>query len=160
MVDLRSLEVTYNGPPGQSCAGAFGRGCWEEGVRTAIGTFDPVTDDWTLDWQADQAFTGDTAGVTFHLEGHFTGQASIAPAGTGDGWLPAQYDVVGGTTQTSGPGGARAGGNGSHGGTGGTGGTGASGSSGLGSSGGSSASAGVGAAAAAATRRSRGSMFP
>jgi hypothetical protein len=108
LVDLRSLEVTYSGVPGSSCASGFGRGCWEEGVRAAVGTFDPATQDWTLDWQASQAFTGQSATVTFHFEGHFDGQMKVAPPGTGAGWLPEQYVIVGASTQISGPGGPQA----------------------------------------------------
>jgi hypothetical protein len=77
-VDLRSLNVTYQGTPGTTCAQAYGVGCWLEGSRIATGTFDPTTGDFVLDWYSSQDFTGGSGEVDFHLVGHFNGSISTA----------------------------------------------------------------------------------
>ena len=73
VVDLRSLDVTYRGKAGSNCASAVAVGCWEEGSRAASGSYDQRTHAFGIEWFASQSFTGQSAGVTFHLEGHFVG---------------------------------------------------------------------------------------
>src|SRR6202042_3069221 len=80
-VDLRSLDVTYDGPPSTSCVQSSGVGCWQEGSRVATGTYDPSTGNVVLDWYSSQDFTGGSGEVDFHLTGHFTGTtAATDPA--------------------------------------------------------------------------------
>jgi hypothetical protein len=100
LVDLRPLYVTYRGRPGTSCVTAWGVGCWEEGSKAAIGSYDPASGRFTLDWLASQGFTGASAGVSFHLEGRFAGQVTAAPPDAGAGWLPDQYVLTGSSVQT------------------------------------------------------------
>jgi hypothetical protein len=69
-------------------------GCWESGSRAALGTYDPATSAFTLDWFTGQAFTGASAGVEFHLAGRFVGDVASAPAGTQLTGLPPQYVVT------------------------------------------------------------------
>jgi hypothetical protein len=99
LVDLRPLFVTYNGRPGATCLTGWGVGCWEEGSKAAMGTYDPVSHRFTLDWRASQAFTGASAGISFHLEGSFAGQITAAPADAGADWRPDQYVLTGSSTQ-------------------------------------------------------------
>ncbi|MBV9412364.1 MAG: hypothetical protein JO148_12260 [Acidimicrobiia bacterium] len=82
VVDLRALDVTYDGPPDSTCVSAAGNGCWLEGARQATGTYDPATGAFSLEWLSSQGFTGASAGVTFHLAGTFVGQAVATPPGT------------------------------------------------------------------------------
>jgi hypothetical protein len=77
-VDLRSLNLTYDGPPNSTCVQSSGLGCWLEGSRVATGTFDPSTGDVVLDWYSSQDFTGGSGEVDFHLAGHFSGTQSPA----------------------------------------------------------------------------------
>jgi hypothetical protein len=79
-VDLRSLNVSYDGTPNDTCAQAFGVGCWQEGSQVATGTLNPATGDFTLDWHSSQDFTGGSGEVDFHLVGHFTGTMGPATA--------------------------------------------------------------------------------
>jgi hypothetical protein len=87
-VDLRSLDVTFEGVPGSTCASAEGQGCWEEGTKAASGTFDPVTHQFTLNWLAGQGFTGQAVGIVFHLQGTLVGQAQDANFTPGDNSVP------------------------------------------------------------------------
>jgi hypothetical protein len=82
-VDLRSLDVTFEGPPGSTCASAEGLGCWEEGTKAATGTFNALSHQFTLDWLSSQGFTGQAVGVVFHLEGTLVGQALDADSSAG-----------------------------------------------------------------------------
>jgi len=82
-VDLRSLDVTFEGPPGSTCASAEGLGCWEEGTKAATGTFNALTHHFTLDWLSSQGFTGQAVGVVFHLEGTLVGQVLDADSSAG-----------------------------------------------------------------------------
>jgi hypothetical protein len=77
-VDLRSLDVTYDGPANTTCVQSAGLGCWQEGSRVATGTYDPSTGDVVLDWFSSQDFTGGSGEVDFHLSGHFSGSESVA----------------------------------------------------------------------------------
>jgi hypothetical protein len=103
LVDLRPLYVTYHGRPGTTCTSAWGVGCWEEGSKAAIGSYEPADGHFTLDWTASQGFTGLSASATFHLEGVFVGRAVSAPPGAGSDWLPDQYVLTGTATQSGGP---------------------------------------------------------
>jgi hypothetical protein len=77
-VDLRSLNLTYDGTPNDTCAQSFGVGCWLEGSRVATGTYNPSTGNFTLDWYSSQDFSGGSGEVDFNLSGHFTG--TVGPA--------------------------------------------------------------------------------
>jgi hypothetical protein len=70
-VDLRSLVVTYAGPPNSTCRQSSGLGCWELGSRSATGTYDAATRHFVLDWFAGQSFTPKGDSVEVHLEGTF-----------------------------------------------------------------------------------------
>jgi hypothetical protein len=82
-LDLRSLDVTFEGPPGSTCASAEGLGCWEEGTKAATGTFNALSHQFTLNWLSSQGFTGQAVGVVFHLEGTLVGQALNADSNAG-----------------------------------------------------------------------------
>jgi hypothetical protein len=70
-VDLRSLVVTYAGPPSSTCKSSFGLGCWELGSKSASGNYDATTRHFVIDWFAGQSFTPKGDSVEVHLEGSF-----------------------------------------------------------------------------------------
>jgi hypothetical protein len=99
-VDLRSLNVTYNGPPGTACPQSFGVGCWLEGSRIATGTYDPTSGNVTLDWYSSQDFTGGSGEVDFHLSGHFDGTASAADPSVLTQLASSSYVVTGSSIES------------------------------------------------------------
>ena len=77
LIDLRSLEISYGGPPGGTCAtAATTGGCWDLGSRSVTGTYDARTHRYTAQWFVGEAFTPAGDSLTVHLEGTF------APGGT------------------------------------------------------------------------------
>ncbi len=94
-VDLRSLDVTYDGPPSTSCVQSSGVGCWQEGSRVATGTYDPSTGNVVLDWYSSQDFTGGSGEVDFHLSGHFSGSEAAADPAVLSQLAPTGYVVTG-----------------------------------------------------------------
>jgi len=66
-VDLRSLNITYGGPPGSTCASAQGYGCWNLGSKAATGTYDAATHTYEIEWYLGESFTqlGDSMLVRF-----------------------------------------------------------------------------------------------
>jgi hypothetical protein len=70
IIDLRSLNITWNGTPNSTCATAQppGHGCTEVGSYTVTGTFDPATNQYSVNWSAGQSFN-DGGQVLFHLQG-------------------------------------------------------------------------------------------
>jgi hypothetical protein len=66
-VDLRSLNITYGGPPGATCVSSAGYGCWNLGSKDAEGSYDPATHQFVLQWFVGETFTpsGDSMVVRF-----------------------------------------------------------------------------------------------
>jgi hypothetical protein len=70
-LDLRSLNVTYGGSPGTTCATASGVGCWNLGSKGASGTYDASTRHFSVGWFVGETFTPAGDSLTVHLEGTF-----------------------------------------------------------------------------------------
>jgi hypothetical protein len=69
--DLRSITITYGGPAGTTCSTAVGVGCWNLGSRSAVGTYDPATKHFAVEWQLGETFTPAGDSLIVHLEGTF-----------------------------------------------------------------------------------------
>jgi hypothetical protein len=69
--DLRSITITYGGPAGTTCSTAFGVGCWNLGSRSAVGTYDPATKHFAVEWQLGETFAPAGDSLIVHLEGTF-----------------------------------------------------------------------------------------
>ncbi|MBV9412363.1 MAG: hypothetical protein JO148_12255 [Acidimicrobiia bacterium] len=71
-IDLRSLEISYGGPPGGTCAtAAVSGGCWDLGSRSVTGSYDARTHRFVAQWFVGEAFTPAGDSMTVHLEGTF-----------------------------------------------------------------------------------------
>jgi hypothetical protein len=70
-IDLRSLDVTYDGNPGTTCSTASGVGCWNLGSKSVTGTYQPATHHFSVGWFVGETFTPAGDSLTVHLEGTF-----------------------------------------------------------------------------------------
>jgi hypothetical protein len=74
-VDLRSLHFSYGGLPGSTCATSYGQGCWDLGSKSAAGTYDRSTRQFTLDWFVGEAFSEAGDSIEVHFAGTFVPRA-------------------------------------------------------------------------------------
>jgi hypothetical protein len=70
-VELQSLHFTYGGTAGGTCATSYGQGCWDLGSKSATGTYDAKTHQYTLDWFVGEAFSEAGDSIAVHLAGTF-----------------------------------------------------------------------------------------
>jgi hypothetical protein len=70
-VDLRSLNITYGGPPNATCLSSSGYGCWNLGSKNAAGSYDPATHQYALEWFVGETFTPSGDSMVIRLVGTF-----------------------------------------------------------------------------------------